>query len=172
MINCTYGYTLAPRQLHSHLLHVGIKYACITSTAFTLAPSPTANQPSLHSPFLCPIIPTLTPTSFTGCHLVLCSLALHPLYLTFNAETKLQGPGVCGKSGQRRRRSPLLMLVTKHKKIAQLVTVSWQKAFPGRGLALHPLYLTFNAETKSQGPGVCGKSGLRRRRSPLLVLVT
>ena len=38
-----------------HLLNIGIKYACITSAAFTVAHllllSTTANQPSLHSPF-------------------------------------------------------------------------------------------------------------------------
>ena len=55
-LRVAYAYMHAPHQQHSHLLHVGIKYACITSTAFTFAHllqlSTTANQPSLHSPFL------------------------------------------------------------------------------------------------------------------------
>ena len=36
-LRIAYAYTHAPHQQHSHLLHVGIKCACITSTAFTFA---------------------------------------------------------------------------------------------------------------------------------------
>ena len=88
-------YTHAPHEQHSHLLHVGIKYACITSTAFTLAHLllllATANQPSFHSPLsshshtTTPALPSLvTVGSFF-------SFALHSLHLMLIAETKITG---------------------------------------------------------------------------------
>ena len=52
-----YACTTPCNSIHTTVLHVGIKYACITSTAFILAhllllSTNTANQPSLHFPFL------------------------------------------------------------------------------------------------------------------------
>ena len=138
-----YAYTHAPHQQHSHLLHVDIKYACITSTAFTFAHllllSTTANQPSLHSPFLLVL-------SFSHNHplpslLAVCSFFPRLCILfTWRSLQKHnnRAQGCVAFQAWKGAEALLSCLSDKHKKRAQLGTASQQMAFPGRELASVP----------------------------------
>ena len=125
------------------MLHVGIKYACITTTAFTFAHllllSTTANQPSLHSPFLLVF-------SFSHNHPLPSLVAVCSFFLGFafssldvHCRNKITGHrGAWHFRLEKNAEALISCLSDKHKKRAQLGTASQQMAFPGRELASIP----------------------------------
>ena len=120
--------------LRHHALHVGINYACTTSTAFTLAPCwhqirmhhihslpfcsyacafkiCWANQPSLHPPFFCPLTLTQPPTSFIIVYSCWLFFILGFVFSSLDVHCRNKMIGVCGMTGLKRPRTSPLMLV-------------------------------------------------------------
>ena len=118
---------------NTHASHQQPSLLCI---CFCL--STTANQPSLHSPFLLVLSFSQPPTSFTTC----CLFFFPRLCILFTWRSlqkhNNRAQGCVAFQAWKGAEALLSCLSDKHKKRAQLGTASQQMAFPGRELASVP----------------------------------